>query len=63
MSSPRCGVEPAGARLVSVASWLVSLVCAMVEQRLREVVIVDGSGDEAEVGGCGGWWWWKWVVC
>ena len=30
---------------------LMSLVCAMVEQRLQEVVIVGGSGDEAEVGG------------
>jgi len=44
--------------------WLVSLACAMVERRLREVVIVGGSGDKAEVGGCSGWWWWlrwKWV--
>jgi hypothetical protein len=48
-----------------ILSWLVSLVCAMVERRLREVVIVGGSGNEAEVGCCGAWWWLrrKWVVC
>jgi hypothetical protein len=50
----------------------VSLACAMVERRLREAVIVGGSGDKAEVGGCGGWcvvirmaqhqiWIWTWI--